>query len=100
MYIARNEEESLEFDIKFHYLISKSSRNVLLINVLEVISQLMDEFIQKSRMQILHEGNTKESLLGIHENLARALKCRDESKVCDAMKEHFNLIRKAYGYDK
>ena len=99
MYLAGSEEESLELDIKFHYLIAKASRNVLLINMLDVISQLMDEFIQKSRMQILHEGNTKESLLEIHENLLRALKCRDESKVCNAMKEHFDLIRKSYGYD-
>lgn len=99
MYLAGSEEESLELDIKFHYLIAKSSRNVLLINMLDVISQLMDEFIQKSRMQILHEGNTKESLLEIHENLLRTLKCRDESKVCNAMKEHFDLIRKSYGYD-
>ena len=99
MYISGSEEESLELDIKFHYLIAKASRNVLLINVLEVISQLMDEFIRKSRMQILHEGNTKEGLLEIHENLLRALKCRDESKVYNAMKEHFNLIRKSYGYD-
>lgn len=99
MYLAVSEEESLELDIKFHYLVAKASRNVLLINMLDVISQLMDEFIQKSRMQILHEGNTKESLLEIHENLLRALKCRDESKVCNAMKEHFDLIRKSYGYD-
>lgn len=99
MYLAGSEEESLELDIKFHYLIAKTSRNVLLINMLDVISQLMDEFIQKSRMQILHEGNTKESLLEIHENLLRALKCKDEAKVCNAMKEHFDLIRKSYGYD-
>lgn len=99
MYLAGSEEESLELDIKFHYLIAKASRNVLLINMLDVISQLMDEFIQKSRMQILHEGNTKESLLEIHENLLRALKCKDEAKVCNAMKEHFDLIRKSYGYD-
>lgn len=98
MYIAENEEESLELDIKLHYLIAKASRNVLLINFLEVISQLMDEFIRKFRMQILHEGN-KEDLLEIHENLLRALKSRDESKVYDAMKVHFNLIKKAYGYD-
>ena len=98
MYVAESEEESLELDIKFHYLLAKTSRNVLLINVVEVISQLMDEFIKKSRMQILHEGNTRENLLEIHENLVRALKCRDELKVSSAMKEHFDLIRKAYGY--
>jgi GntR family transcriptional repressor for pyruvate dehydrogenase complex len=100
MYLAENEEESLELDIKFHYLVAKASRNVLLINVLEVISQLMDEFIKKFRMQILYVGNTKESLLEIHENLFRALKSRDEAKVYNAMKEHFNLIRKAYDYDE
>ncbi|MFT8351925.1 FadR/GntR family transcriptional regulator [Clostridium saccharoperbutylacetonicum] len=100
MYLAENEEESLELDIKFHYIVAKASRNVLLINVLQVISQLMDEFIKKFRMQILHVGNTKESLLEIHENLYRALKCRDEAKVYSAMKEHFNLIRKAYEYDE
>lgn len=100
MYVARSEEESLELDIKFHYLIARTSRNVLLINVLEVISQLMDEFIQKSRMQILHQGNTRENLLEIHENLVRALKCKDELKACNAMAEHFDLIRKSYGYTK
>jgi GntR family transcriptional repressor for pyruvate dehydrogenase complex len=99
MYIAENEEESLKLDIKFHYLIAKSSRNVLLLNVLEVISQLVDEFIQKFRMQILHAGNTKENLLEIHENIVRALKLRDESKAYNAMLEHFELIRKAYGYE-
>lgn len=99
MYLAESEEESLELDVKFHYIIAKASRNVLLINVLEVISQLMDEFIRKFRMQILYVGNTKENLLEIHENLLRALKSRDESKVYNAMKEHFDLIRKAYKYD-
>ena len=100
MYLARTEEESLELDIEFHYLIAKTSRNMLLINVLEVLSQLMDEFIRKSRMQILHEGNTRENLLEIHENLLRALKCREEAKASQAMKEHFDLIRKAYGYEE
>ncbi len=99
MYIAENEEESLKLDIKFHYLIAKSTRNVLLLNVLDVISQLVDEFIQKFRMQILHAGNTKENLLEIHENIVRALKLRDESKAYNAMLEHFELIRKAYGYE-
>jgi len=98
MYVARSEEESLKLDVKFHYLIAKTSRNVLLINILDVISQLMDEFIQKSRMQILHTGSTRENLLEIHENLLAALKCRDEVRASKAMNEHFNLIRKAYRY--
>ncbi|MFL0164730.1 MULTISPECIES: FadR/GntR family transcriptional regulator [Clostridium] len=100
MYIAENEAESLELDIKFHYLIAKTSRNTLLINVLEVISQLMDEFIRKSRAQILHTGKTRGNLLEIHENLVRALKCRDANKAHNAMVEHFDLIREAYGYKK
>lgn len=100
MYLANNEQESRDLDIKLHYLIAKSSRNVLLINILDVISQLMDEFIGKFRMQILHNGNTRENLLEIHENLVRALKQRNELEVYNAMKQHFDLIRKAYGFEE
>lgn len=98
MYESATEEESLELDIKFHYVIAKASRNVLLINILEVISQLMDEFIKTSRMQILHEGNNREELLSTHENIVKSLKLKDKEKVSEAMHEHFDLIWKAYGY--
>ena len=100
MYDAETEEESLELDIKFHYVIAKAARNVLLINVLEVISQLMDEFIKSSRMQILHTGNSREILLSIHENLVKALKFKNAKEVCNAMHIHFDLIWKAYGYEE
>lgn len=100
MYEAETEEESLELDIKFHYVIAKSARNVLLINILEVISQLMDEFIKSSRMQILHTGNSRDILLSIHENLVKALKFKNKKEVCNAMQVHFDLIWKAYGYDE
>ncbi|MBW6410477.1 FadR/GntR family transcriptional regulator [Clostridium weizhouense] len=98
MYESLTEEQSLELDIKFHYVIAKASRNVLLINILEVISQLMDEFIKTSRMQILHEGKNREKLLSTHENIVKALKLNDKEKVSEAMYEHFDLIWKAYGY--
>lgn len=98
MYVAGTGKDSITLDIKFHYLIVKASRNVLLINILQVISQLMDEFIEKSRAKILIQQNSRESLLKIHENLVMALKLKDEDKAYKAMKEHFELIRKAYGY--
>ncbi|AOR22505.1 FadR/GntR family transcriptional regulator [Clostridium taeniosporum] len=98
MYQSETEEESLELDIKFHYVIVKSARNVLLTNILEVISQLMDEFIRTSRMQILHTDNSREILLSMHEDLVKALKFRDEKAIQSAMEKHFDLIWKAYGY--
>lgn len=98
MYVTNTDQDSLKLDIKFHYLIVKSSRNVLLINILQVISQLMDEFIEKSRVKILTQQNSREDLLKIHENLVGALKLKDENRTYEAMKEHFDLIRKAYGY--
>lgn len=98
MYIANTDEENLRLDVKFHYLIVKSSRNVLLINIIQVISQIMDEFIEKSRSKILTQQKSREGLLKMHENLVRALKSGDEDVVYKAMKEHFEVIRKAYGY--
>lgn len=98
MYQAENEEASIKLDIKFHYLIIKASRNELLINVLQVISQLMDEYIEKSRNQIFSHGKSRKNLLKIHEDLVTALKLKDEKKAADAMKNHFKLISEAYGY--
>ena len=53
MYQAKNEEENLALDIKLHYLLIKASKNILLINIISVISQIMDESIKEFRKKIL-----------------------------------------------
>lgn len=96
MYKTNDEEQSLLLDIRFHNIIVKSSDNPLIVNVLEVISQLMDKFIKESRKIILCEENNREVLLNSHKEIVLSLQERDEEKAIYSMKKHFEIIKKAY----
>lgn len=89
-----DEDKNVVIDKNFHYTIAKASHNLLMLNVLEVLSQLMDEFIKDSRKNILADYNNKEKLIEIHEELYKALKNRDKDRVYHIMVEHFELIGK------
>lgn len=96
MYNAKDEEENLALDIKLHYLIIKASNNILLVNIISVISQIMDESIKEFRKKILYEEDNRINLLSIHERLVNAIKERNTVKAINAIEEHFQLIRKYY----
>lgn len=91
-----NEDKSLDLDIKFHNVIIKASNNPLIINVLSVISQLMDKFIKDARKIILCKDDNREKLLGTHKDIVLAIESRDESKCVDSIKNHFELIKESY----
>lgn len=96
MYEAKTEEENIALDIKLHYLIIKASKNILLINIISVISQIMDQSIQEFRKKILYEEDNRARLLSIHEKLVDALAKHDTVMAVDAIGEHFQLIKKYY----
>ena len=87
---------NIALDIKLHYLLIKASKNILLINIISVISQIMDESIKEFRKKILYEENNRAKLLSIHEKLVNAMKEHDTVKAVDGIEEHFKLIRKYY----
>ena len=91
-----NEDKILDLDIKFHNVIIKASNNPLIINVLSVISQLMDKFIKDARKIILCKDDNREKLLGTHKDIVLAIESKDESKCVDSMKNHFELIKESY----
>ncbi|MDO5516757.1 MAG: GntR family transcriptional regulator [Clostridium sp.] len=96
MYEAENEEENLKLDIKLHTLIVTSSRNVLVINIISVISQIMNESIKEFRKKILYEESNRMSLLDIHERLVSGIREKEYDKAIEALKDHYKLIRKFY----
>jgi GntR family transcriptional repressor for pyruvate dehydrogenase complex len=87
-----NEDINAIHDKEIHYNIAKASRNVLIMGMLNVISELIDDVIKDSRKKILSEQANKERLNNQHELIYNALKARDASKAYEAMKGHFNLI--------
>ncbi|ATD54164.1 FadR/GntR family transcriptional regulator [Clostridium chauvoei] len=89
-----DEDQNVILDKKFHYMIAEASGNKLIIDVLEVLSQLIDNFIKDSRKNILADTSNKEELDKLHDKLYDAIKNRDESKAHYIMKEHFSLIKR------
>ncbi len=90
-----NEEECVYYDKRLHYTIAKASKNILILNILEVLSQLIDEFIRDSRKKIYKAQRTWESLNVQHQKVCEAIACRDSRAAYEAMYGHFQLIRKS-----
>lgn len=89
---CNDEKKSSILDKKFHFTIAKASKNLLIINILEVTSQLLDEFIKDSREKILAFDDNRAKLNEQHEMLYNAMKNRDVESSRKAMIEHLKLI--------
>ncbi len=93
---AQDEKNSVKVDKEFHYKIAQASKNYLLLNFLNVISALMDNFIEDARGMILMNQQNKGLLVEQHENIYKALARRDPKAAAEAMAIHINLIIKEY----
>lgn len=91
-----DENASVVVDKEFHYCIAKASKNQLLVNVLNVISDLMDKFIKEARGMILIDERNKEVLIHQHEAIFKGLESRDPEAAADAMRTHIKFIIKEY----
>lgn len=91
-----DEDRSITLDKEFHYTIAKASKNLLIINILQVISQLIDEFIKDSRKKILRFEDNSVKLKVQHEALYNALKNKDVEEALRAINDHFKLIEECF----
>ena len=96
--LKENNEEDINviLDKEFHYKIARASGNFIVINILNVISTLMDEFIKGARGMILSDESNKGKLTEQHENIYEALKRHDPEGASQAMRRHFELIEEYY----
>ncbi|MDP4089609.1 MAG: FadR/GntR family transcriptional regulator [Bacillota bacterium] len=92
---CENEERNVQLDRKFHYTIARASRNLLILNVVQVISQLIDSLIENARRKIL-SGESRAKLTVQHELIYKALSERDRDSAYEAIKDHFRLIKQYY----
>lgn len=88
------EDETLKgkYDKEFHYNIAKSSKNILIVNMLNAVSSLMDSFISEVRGRILMIEGNRRILMEQHEAILNALKERNAKVASDAMRQHLELI--------
>lgn len=90
---STDENRDVVLDKEFHFAIARASKNLLVINILQVISQLIDEFIKDSRKSLLMFKDNKIKLVEHHEGIYNALKNRDAAEAKRIMIEHFKLVK-------
>ena len=89
---SQNEEENTLWDKKIHYAIAKASRNVLIQNILNALSEVMDVFIEDMRREILRTEERKEMLQEFHKQMVEYLIKRDAKNGQKALMQHFEMI--------
>lgn len=96
MKTSENEDENVQFDIQFHYKIAEASGNFLVVNILNVISNIMDKFIKNARSMIISNEENWKNLNEQHENIYNAIYAHDPNAASLAMRKHFELIDKYF----
>ncbi len=82
-----------------HYNIAIASRNTLIVNILQALSEVMDKFIEDLRSEILANEDSRKQLQEAHNEIVKSLVLRDKTLGFTAINKHFGIIdEKLEGY--
>lgn len=90
---GKTEEECVIWDKKIHYAIAKASRNVLIIDILQALSDVLDTYITDMRREIFKDDN-KEKLQQTHKEIAKCMIEKNLEGGRRAIEDHFDIINK------
>lgn len=79
-------------DKKLHYIIAHASQNVMISQILDALSDVIDIFICNMRGKIITNLGNRQPLQQVHDSIVEGLSRRDKKMVHNAMREHFILI--------
>lgn len=91
---STDDDEKTMLDKKIHFAIAKASRNILILNILNALSEVMDIFISDMRREILQTEKQKGMLQEAHKQMVECLLKRDVVNGQKAMADHFDMIDK------
>ncbi|ABX41690.1 FadR/GntR family transcriptional regulator [Lachnoclostridium phytofermentans] len=95
------EENNVILDKKLHYSIAVASGNVLILNILQALSTIVDQFIVDLRREILSSEDSKAGLCEAHKGMVRSLLTKDKELGRKSVYKHFALIDdKLKNFDK
>ena len=89
---STDNDEKTMYDKKIHYAIAKASGNVLIVNILDALSEVMDIFIFEMRREILRTEKRKGMLQEAHKQIVECLLKRDVVNGQKALMNHFDMI--------
>lgn len=86
------EESNIILDKELHYNIALASRNVLIIDILQALSELMDQFITDLRREILSTEESRLQLQEAHNEMVKSIVTKDKQLAYNAINKHFGII--------
>lgn len=86
------EENNVILDKKLHYSIAMASKNVLIVNILQALSVVMDQFIVDLRREILSSEDSRGGLYEAHRGIVKSLLTKDKELGRKSIQQHFTLI--------
>lgn len=92
--IETSKEEAVraEADSQFHYEIAKASGNILIINILNAASFLIEGLIKDIRLKIMVNEENVHKINLQHRSILKAIKLRDAEKAVSNMHKHMDFI--------
>ncbi|NLK98414.1 MAG: FadR family transcriptional regulator [Epulopiscium sp.] len=88
------EENNVILDKKLHYNIALASKNILIMDILQALSELIDQFIADLRREILSSEDSRAVLYESHNEMMQSLILRDKVLAYQAINKHFDIVDK------
>lgn len=86
------EESNVILDKQLHYNIALASENVLIIDILQALSELVDQFIADLRREILSTEESRLRLQEAHNEMVMSIVTKDKQLAYEAINKHFGII--------
>ena len=86
------EASNVVLDKRMHYNIALASKNTLIINILQALSEVLDKFIVDLRREILSQEDSRKLLMEAHTGMIESLVTRDKNLAYESINKHFGVI--------
>ncbi len=86
------EANNVVLDKRMHYNIALASKNTLIINILQALSEVLDKFIVDLRREILSQEDSRKLLMEAHIGMIESLITRDKNLAYESINKHFGVI--------
>lgn len=88
----KSEADNVILDKQLHYNIALASKNILIINILDALSEILDHFIVDLRREIQSSDEGKIVLNEAHYGMVESLIKRDKKLAYESINKHFGII--------
>lgn len=92
MSATEDEDVKAALDRELHYTIAAASNNSIIMQILNILSELISIYIKERRKEILSDVKNISRLQMIHEDLVYGIKNRDTHATYQAITSHFVII--------